>query len=173
MHGNHSDLGVDGSAGPKLARGKIAWNHIQTRDKKNRGDWLLVGDALLEIRRLVLLELKLNKPIGGPYARRFSAMCAEHGFGDVPTRVRADAMWLADNAGEVLPIVGASLAHPTTVRDAYLERLKANPKLAVVTGDRTLRALSEDQPDTSLGIEQHDDTWERDRRRFSSRSMTR
>ncbi|MCO6415959.1 hypothetical protein JYK14_07180 [Siccirubricoccus sp. KC 17139] len=91
--------------------GTEAWERIKTTSKMLRDDWHLVGKALLVGRRL------------HPANIAFSRWCAQHGFGDMHRRDRADAMWLADNWSVVASCYNdpgfSGANHPHILRAAY------------------------------------------------------
>lgn len=55
--------------------------------------------------------------------QKFSQWCKEHGFGDMNPRVRADAMWLAEQGGGFQPLE-TDLSHPTRIRQWHRDTIK-------------------------------------------------
>jgi hypothetical protein len=79
--------------------------------------WREVGEALLVGRR----EHRAD--------RAFAQWVRENGFEDMDRRVRADAMWLAENWSEVSTAWTPDLTHPTHMRAAHREALEATRPL--------------------------------------------
>lgn len=76
--------------------------------------WRAVGEALLEGKK------KENRP-----GRKFSQWCEDWGF-DMDRRVRADAMWLAENWNE-MSTGWTNESHPSHIRQAFSQQKVAAP----------------------------------------------
>jgi acyl-homoserine lactone acylase PvdQ len=100
-----------------VLRGKRAWTKIKATAPEMRQLWREVGEALLVGRR----EHRAD--------RAFAQWVRENGFEDMDRRVRADAMWLAENWSEVSTAWTPDLTHPTHMRAAHREALEATRPL--------------------------------------------
>lgn len=107
-----------------IRRGQQAWTEIKKTAEEQRTLWLEVGVALMYGKQ------------ANPSNQAFGKWCVEAGFGDIDRRVRADAMWLAENSADVQGLDNAGLSHPTAIRahhgaaqatQALPEDLKAAP----------------------------------------------
>ncbi len=87
-----------------LSRGVRAWTQIKATSAEQRSLWRSVGQALRYGRQL------------HPSNQAFGAWCTEQGFGDMDRRVRADAMWLAENWHSLSNDWTTAASHPTVIR---------------------------------------------------------
>ena len=71
----------------------------------SRERWKLIGEAL---------KVGREAHAGN---QAFGAWCTEHGFGGIDRRVRADALWFAENLS--LSTASTTDAHPTHIRQAH------------------------------------------------------
>lgn len=93
-----------------VSDGREAWWRIKAGVKMMREDWLKVGRALSEGRA------------ENPGNQAFSHWCDAHGFGDIPSNARTDAIWLIENKDRVLTLCQDSadtLNNPRVIRSAY------------------------------------------------------
>lgn len=92
-----------------VARGQRAWGRIKATAAEQRELWREVGEALLVGRRLH----KSNQAFG--------QWLKDHGFDDIKTNTRADAMWFAESYA-VLRSPDNELTHPTNIRKWFNEQ---------------------------------------------------
>jgi len=93
-----------------VARGQRAWGRIKATAAEQRELWREVGEALLMGRRMHKADQK------------FSQWCKDHGFGDIASKNRTDAMWLADNWTVVTTDLPPDLTHPQNIRQWHREQ---------------------------------------------------
>lgn len=90
-----------------LQIGVESWERIKTSSKMLREDWRIVGLDLLEGRK------------ANPSNIAFGQWCKAEGYGDMDRRLRADAMWLAQNWDAIGIEYSNGLSHPQAIRQAY------------------------------------------------------
>ena len=89
-----------------IRTGQQAWKAIKATAEEQRTLWLAVGEALMYGR------------LENPSNQAFGKWCVTAGF-DMDRRVRADAMWFAENYAVVQSLDNDGLSHPTAIRAAF------------------------------------------------------
>ncbi|WP_108662926.1 DUF2786 domain-containing protein [Acuticoccus kandeliae] len=128
-----------------IRAGQRAWTEEKLNQQRALHRWHEIGKALLVGRGSGESQKK---------TKAFGVWCKEHGFDDIKSTVRSDAIWLAENWDEVRRLLhGVQQTHPTHIRSAY-RKAKAGPaidtsKLTDIEAD-TIRKLDRlaTHPDT-------------------------
>lgn len=103
-----------------VLRGQRAWLRIKVTAAEQRQLWREVGEALNYGRSVV--------GAGPRFDLAFSDWCSANGFGDIGSRVRSDAMWLAANWIDLSTAWKGPDTHPTHIRAKYVKDQKALDK---------------------------------------------
>lgn len=120
-----------------VLRGQRAWAHIKATAAEQRVSWRLIGEALRYGRSLHKAD------------RAFAQWVKDHGFDDMDRRVRADAMWLAENWAEVSKSWTPDATHPTHIKAVYTkaaEDTPPSPELAIEAPSRLTASIEQVAP---------------------------
>lgn len=94
-------------------RGQAAWAYLKKSAADQRQAWREVGEALSVGRAL------------HPSNQAFGKWVKEHGFDDIDSTTRSNAMWLAQNWASCSDFKTES--HPNNIRQAHRDSLKDTP----------------------------------------------
>jgi hypothetical protein len=113
-----------------IREGRAAWKRLDTASKSALSDWLLVGKALLIVRRECMAEVGADKPRGIKYVKANACALEKHGFTAIAKSARATAMLLVENWPDVSewlesrPANLRPITHPMVAWRGYLSSLK-------------------------------------------------
>jgi hypothetical protein len=108
-----------------IREGCAAWKRLNTASKNALSDWLLVGKALLILRRDCMAQTGASKPRGVKYVKANARALEQHGFKAISKSARQTAMLVTENWPAVSQWLRSrdtqrEIAHPMVVWRSYL-----------------------------------------------------
>jgi hypothetical protein len=109
-----------------IREGRAAWERLNIASKTALSDWLLVGKALLILRRDCMAEVGADKPRGIKYVKANGRALKQHGFTAISKSARQTAMLVTENWPAVSQWLQSrsatqrELTHPMVTWRSYL-----------------------------------------------------
>jgi hypothetical protein len=84
-----------------IQQGRQAWQRLQAAERTSWPDWLLIGRAIVVLRRDAMLDARVNKPFGRKYTAAFGAALRAAGLYEINDQDRHKIIVCLENEIEI------------------------------------------------------------------------